>query len=360
MRLSLSVLAVAAVCVLHGIPRATGEDIGTAERVARVTRAAYLMQGWYDPNKGLWLTAGWWNCANILQVLADLQEACPNCHLTDKVWSTTWDKAQTGNGFKDFKNSYYDDNAWWALAWLKAYDLTNNPRYLNSASLLFDDFVTTGTNATCGGVWWNRPREHNTAIANALFISVAAQLANRKDNKKYYVEWAKKNLEWFQNAPLLRPNGLVQDGVSISKGCAVGGGFYTYNQGVILGALIELNRAAPNDTYLPYAQKIADAAISIMVDKNGILHEQGDNTTTNPSLGYDGPSFKGVFIRNLGRLAKEVKSEKYRVSSTTTRRVSGNQVTKAIAPSASTGPVHETISRVLRSTNLEWTLSSPL
>jgi predicted alpha-1,6-mannanase (GH76 family) len=72
---------------------------------------------------------------------------------------------------------------------------------------------------------------------------------------------------------------------------------WSYNQGVVLGGLVELNRAAPNDTYLPSANKIAKAAIETLADSNNIIHE-----TCEPQCLPDGTQFKGIFIRNLGIL----------------------------------------------------------
>ena len=56
-----------------------------------------------------------------------------------------------------FLNDYYDDEGWWALAWIKVYDLTGEPQYLDAASDLFDDMVT-GWDTPCGGIWWDKKR----------------------------------------------------------------------------------------------------------------------------------------------------------------------------------------------------------
>lgn len=69
---------------------------------------------------------------------------------------------------------------------------------------------------------------------------------------------------------------------------------WSYNQGVILGGLVELNRAAPNSTYLPLAAKIAKAAIDELSDDDGVIHD-----TCEPNCGGDGSQFKGIFTRNL-------------------------------------------------------------
>lgn len=63
---------------------------------------------------------------------------------------------------------------------------------------------------------------------------------------------------------------------------------------MILGGLVELNKAAPNDTYLPLATKIAKAAINELSDDNGIIHDGCE-----PGCGGDGSQFKGIFMRNL-------------------------------------------------------------
>jgi predicted alpha-1,6-mannanase (GH76 family) len=69
---------------------------------------------------------------------------------------------------------------------------------------------------------------------------------------------------------------------------------WTYNQGVILGGLAELNKIAPDPTLPTAAQSIATATIEHLADKNGILHD-----TCEPKCGADGVQFKGIFVRNL-------------------------------------------------------------
>ena len=83
---------------------------------------------------------------------------------------------------------------------------------------------------------------------------------------------------------------------------------WTYNQGVILGALAELYRANHDRSLLNEAQSIADAALSdpTLVDRNGVLHEPCE-----PNCGADGTQFKGIFIRNLSSLDRIAGNSQY-------------------------------------------------
>lgn len=48
---------------------------------------------------------------------------------------------------------------------------------------------------------------------------------------------------------------------------------WSYNQGVILGGLLKLTKAAPDEMYLTMAERIALAGIQPPSDSNGILHD---------------------------------------------------------------------------------------
>jgi predicted alpha-1,6-mannanase (GH76 family) len=72
---------------------------------------------------------------------------------------------------------------------------------------------------------------------------------------------------------------------------------WTYNQGVVLGALAELSRLPDQSGAVKLAEPIADAAIAKLADSNLILHE-----TCEPECGGDGTQFKGIFVRNLALL----------------------------------------------------------
>jgi predicted alpha-1,6-mannanase (GH76 family) len=270
------------------------------------TDAIQSLQGWYTPSTGLYQSTGWWNSANAITVLVDYARI-KNTKQYTPVFENTFIEAQKTN--PGFMNNFYDDEGWWALAWIDAYDLTRNTQYLSMAESIFAD-LAGGWDDTCGGgIWWSKDRRYKNAIANELFLSVAAHLANRTSGNVHrrYLNWGKKEWTWFLASGLINEKGLVNDGLSNSQGKAGSVGCvnngrttWSYNQGVVLGGLVELS-SSTHDLSLPQtARRIARAAITLLVDGDGILHDSCE-----PNCGADGVQFKGIFVRNLVLLDKK-------------------------------------------------------
>jgi predicted alpha-1,6-mannanase (GH76 family) len=196
-------------------------------------------------------------------------------------------------------DGFYDDDAWWALAWINAYDITQNSEYLSLAEGIFSALTKAWpTNCSDGGIWWSYKQTYVNAIANELFLSVAAHLANRVDEerKDIYVDWAMRELDWFLDSGMINEEGTVNDGLDAD---CENNGFTTwsYNQGVILSGLVELYRAVPNEEYLDLTERIAKAAIEELSDEDGVLHDE-----CGPNCGGDASQFKGIFVRGLMEL----------------------------------------------------------
>jgi len=262
----------------------------------RAALAVQSLQGWYDLDTGLYKTTGWWNSANAITVLADYARIAPS-HDYDFVFSNTLSRAQKEG--PDFINRYYDDEGWWALAWIDVYGITQDSRYLQAAKSIFAD-MTYGWDSTCsGGIWWSKDRKYKNAIANELFLSVAAELANEtKDlqERSSYFAWANREWKWFAHSGMINDAHLVNDGLTAE--CKNNQKTtWTYNQGVILGGLAALHHANHDPAILAQAKAIADAALSHLTDAQGILHD-----TCEPKCGADGTQFKGIFVRNLRAL----------------------------------------------------------
>lgn len=52
------------------------------------------------------------------------------------------------------------------------------------------------------------------AIANELFLDVAAHLANRVHRKSsYYLHWAQKEWTWFQASGMINDQNTINDGL---------------------------------------------------------------------------------------------------------------------------------------------------
>lgn len=117
---------------------------------------------------------------------------------------------------KDWLDGYYDDDLWWALAWISAYDITKNIQYLQLAEGIFTAVAAKAWPTRCynGGIFWRSQHDYMNAIANELFLSTAAHLANRAQNKGFYVEWAQRELEWFLKTGMINDEGTINDGLT--------------------------------------------------------------------------------------------------------------------------------------------------
>lgn len=148
--------------------------------------------------------------------------------------------------------------------------------------------------------------KYTNAIANELFLSVAASLANRiPEYKDYYLDIANTQWNWFKNSGLINGDNLINDG--LTDDCKNNGmQTWTYNQGVILGGLVELSKATGDASLLDEAMNIATAAITHL-SKDGVLFEGCE-----PNCGDDGAQFKGVFMRNLWYLQQARPTEPVR------------------------------------------------
>lgn len=267
-------------------------------------QAINALQEWYNPETGLWKSTNWWNAANALTGIIRYTEVTGDTAFktvientfgkTKKITFPASEK-QGEYTFENYINEYYDDEGWWALAWVAAYDLTGGQKYLEMAKVIFED-MKTGWDEKCnGGIYWKKGLPYKSAISNELFMLLGARLALRDKNKDYYLEWALKDWNWFAKTGMINDLPLVHDGVK--EDCEAKGRHYTYNQGVILAALVDLTLLTGEKQYLSLAEKIALAAIQNMSTPEGILkgHPKGEE-------GADGVQFKGIFMRHLAYL----------------------------------------------------------
>jgi predicted alpha-1,6-mannanase (GH76 family) len=262
--------------------------------------AVETLQTWYEPSTGLYRTTGWWNSANAITVLVDYARVSKSTQY-NAIVANTFTTAQKKN--PGFLNKFYDDEGWWALAWIDAYDLTRNKDYLVMAESIFADMAAAWDDTCGGGIWWSKDKDYKNAIANELFLSVAAHLINRTtgSTRSQYLEWGNREWKWFQTSGMINDKNLINDGLGKVGGQAAGQACtnngrttWTYNQGVVLGGLVELSSANHDPVLKQSARKIATAAITQLVDDNGILHDGCE-----PKCGGDGVQFKGIFVRNL-------------------------------------------------------------
>lgn len=124
------------------------------------------------------------------------------------------------------------------------------------------------------------------------------------DNEKAeYLDAAVSGWNWYDNTGLINDDNLVNDGPGDDCKGDPNSGVYTYNQGVIISALVELASAAGDDKYVDVAETLADAAIadgSPFLDHNGILADGCDKDQS--CSGGDGSAFKGALIRGLRKV----------------------------------------------------------
>jgi predicted alpha-1,6-mannanase (GH76 family) len=269
---------------------------------SRATAGMVPLPTWYDATTGLWNTTDWWTSANQLETVIDYSR-----ETGDTTYISEIDNTFTKNSSNNFdKYGYYDDDGWWALAWIKAYDVSHQQKYLDMAKTIFTR-MTGGWDSVCGGgLYWasteagSNGRANKNAIPNELFLTVAARLHQRTPGDSgagSYLDWAQREWSWFSGTGMITADNQIVDGLGSLTSCNATGPVFTYNQGVILGGLADLAASTGDMTLLEKASAIAHATMTKMSNANGVLVET-------PCGGDICVQFKGIFMRNLAYLYK--------------------------------------------------------
>ncbi|GHE98675.1 glycosyl hydrolase [Streptomyces griseoluteus] len=284
----------------------------------RARGAADALMASYQTNEGWWRSS-WWNSAVALTSVVDFARAT-GTHDYDWAVARTFEQNKgifpAGGRSSDpveghFISRAVDDAAWWGVAWVAAYDLTHERRYLDEA-VTITDYVRGfwDTNTCGGGVWWNRERTYKNAVTSGLYLWLTSALHQRLTGDTVWGARAVTAGDWYLGSGLINSSGLVNDG--LTSGCANNGQtVWSYNQGLAIGGFTELWRSTGSSRYLDAAKRLADAALSsAALTRDGVLTESCD--VGGASCDDNQKQFKGVFVRHLADLAAATGSSAYR------------------------------------------------
>jgi len=222
-------------------------------------------------------------------------------------------------------NDYYDDMSWMALALLRADEVAD----VDTAALVAELWseIRGGWDPRHGGIVWRRHDTYTNTAANAPAAILAARL-HRRHGRADDLDWARRIASW-QQATLVDPAGIVWDGIHPETDPAPSRQLYTYNQGTVVGAEVELFRLTGERAHLNRARRTAAAAIDHFSDPGtGLFPPEGAG---------DGGLFKGILARYLGELARSDPEPHAPVATRVRAALSANGETVAAAEAEPVG-----------------------
>lgn len=235
----------------------------------------------------------WW-LAHAVDVLVDGYERTGDEEYIDRA-NDLYEGILNRNGGR-IPNDFYDDMIWMALALLRLYEHSDNTHHEEAVFTLWEDIKTGWNDEQGGGIAWQKHQlDYKNTPSNAPAVILATRLYQKYDHEED-LEWAYTIYDW-QTENLVDPeNGFIWDGINREGNGEIDYDWdFTYNQGVYIGASIELYKVTEKEEYLQAARQTAETSREHFSNHNDILYE-GDSG--------DGGLFKGIYVRYLGELVE--------------------------------------------------------
>jgi predicted alpha-1,6-mannanase (GH76 family) len=196
---------------------------------------------------------------------------------------------KVANGNK-YENDFYDDMEWLALASLRGYEATQDADYLAVANTLWTDIKKGENTNQGGGIAWRKSQlDYKNTPANAPAIIFACRLYRLQKNQAD-LDIAKRLYTWMTST-LVDQSGIIWDGINSKRDGQLDKNKFTYNQGVYMGAALELYKVTKDVAYLEDAMRNANATIKDPdISPGGLMKSEGQG---------DGGLFKAVLVRYL-------------------------------------------------------------
>lgn len=164
------------------------------------------------------------------------------------------------------KDIYYDDDAQVASALITAYEVTQNKKYLDQGRELVR-FLMGGWNEnqsanTKGGMKWHISNPYLNSCTTAETAKACLQISKFiPDEKKVYVDFATKCVDWQIKVLQDKDDGLIMDGVQDTE-TNPNDTKFTYNAGTTLSAASHLYYITGDNHWKEIAENLAKASIN--------------------------------------------------------------------------------------------------
>ena len=232
----------------------------------------------------------WWQ-AHLLDCLLDAELRAPA-----RIRRTTVERVVRGIRLRNlgrWTNAYYDDMAWLGLALERAERLLGLGRPAALATLV-DQLLAAWTAELGGGIPWRRGDEFKNAPANGPAAILLARTG--------FLDRAVATADWIDRGLRDPQTGLIHDGARPDDRpgrdpIRVETPVYTYNQGVVLGADLELaHRSVSGGRHAARVVRLVDA-VADELTTDGVLtgHTGGDSGL-----------FTGILARYLASVARDL------------------------------------------------------
>lgn len=159
-----------------------------------------------------------------------------------------------------------DDSLWMGLTLMRAYARTGNPALLGRAEDVFA-LARRNWDSRAGGVYWEEhapgaSNQDKVVVSNAPAVILGVQLYLRTHNP-IYLRWSERIFGWLRKHLFDPATGLYNDHVdSSTRPVTVDTTKYTYNQGVMVAAMVALSEVDPARYPLGQAVELAGKAMA--------------------------------------------------------------------------------------------------
>lgn len=276
-------------------------DKGTATLANNFWNAS--SKHFYNNIKGQMRPHDYWPEAHAIDVVMDAYERTGNATYKQRIYDFhNGVKAKNGGSFY---NNYYDDMAWHGLAHLRAFKVTGDIRYEDSARDLWGWLTDGWSQDDGGGIPWNHENNVNgkskgvptngpaTIIAVRRWVNYGTSEMKRGENN---LQWAEKLYAWIREHRYEPETGRVFEKKDDKQGD------WTYNAGTFMGAATELYDATGEQIYLNDAMLIADYAIENLSSNFYVLSDWAEQYNSQTDSDHDVNLFKAIFVRYFVRL----------------------------------------------------------